>query len=146
MAFLVFAFLTLMAVETYGSLFQFRLMINYLTGKLPILSHSFYGCYCGAGGSGWPKDAIDWCCQVHDCCYGRMSASGCDPYFQPYNFSYINKNLQCVETDTSGCPRRICECDRLASICFQQHDATYNSSNIDPKRKGCGTKSPPCPN
>nr|P0DQP6.1 RecName: Full=Basic phospholipase A2; Short=svPLA2; AltName: Full=Myotoxin I; AltName: Full=Phosphatidylcholine 2-acylhydrolase [Cerrophidion godmani] len=35
-------------------LFQFREMIKEMTGKEPVVSYAFYGCYCGKGGRGKP--------------------------------------------------------------------------------------------
>ncbi|CAO2589699.1 Phospholipase A2 group V [Lemmus lemmus] len=34
-------------------------MIEEVTGKDPIMNYGFYGCYCGLGGKGTPKDGTD---------------------------------------------------------------------------------------
>nr|C0HM79.1 RecName: Full=Basic phospholipase A2; Short=svPLA2 [Agkistrodon piscivorus leucostoma] len=87
------------------NLFQFEKLIK----KSGMLWYSAYGCYCGWGGQGRPKDATDRCCFVHDCCYGKVT--GCNP--------------KCG--GTNPCKKQICECDRAAAICFRDNLKTYDS-------------------
>jgi hypothetical protein len=47
-------------MQAQGSLLNFRKMIHLKTGKIAELSYASYGCYCGLGGKGSPKDATDW--------------------------------------------------------------------------------------
>ncbi|KFW67978.1 Basic phospholipase A2 vurtoxin, partial [Pygoscelis adeliae] len=54
------------------SLWELAKMITKVTGKNALLHYSFYGCYCGLGGKGKPKDATDRCCQLHDTCYNNL--------------------------------------------------------------------------
>ncbi|NXP81079.1 PA2BD phospholipase, partial [Ramphastos sulfuratus] len=61
-----------------GSVVELYKMITKTTGKNALLHYSFYGCYCGLGGTGTPKDATDKCCQVHDQCYNRLLKYQCD--------------------------------------------------------------------
>lgn len=43
-----------------GSLLDLRSMIEKVTGKNALTNYGFYGCYCGWGGRGTPKDGTDW--------------------------------------------------------------------------------------
>lgn len=43
-----------------GSLLDLKSMIEKVTGKPALKYYGFYGCYCGWGGHGTPKDGTDW--------------------------------------------------------------------------------------
>nr|P0DPS4.1 RecName: Full=Basic phospholipase A2 Cc2-PLA2; Short=svPLA2; AltName: Full=Phosphatidylcholine 2-acylhydrolase [Cerastes cerastes] len=112
------------------NLYQFGKMINHMVGKSPIFSYGDYGCYCGWGGKGTPVDATDRCCFVHDCCYGR--ANGCDPKLSTYSYNFQNGNIVCG--NKYGCLRHICECDRVAAICFGENVNTYDKKFLSSSR------------
>ncbi|KAF4801758.1 group 10 secretory phospholipase A2-like protein [Turdus rufiventris] len=64
------------------------------TGRSP-LAYIGYGCYCGLGGRGWPKDKTDWCCHRHDCCYDTAEKEGCNPKVQRYQWACEQNTVQC---------------------------------------------------
>ncbi|XP_059576448.1 phospholipase A2 isoform X2 [Alligator mississippiensis] len=59
------------------------------------LAYIGYGCYCGLGGQGWPKDKTDWCCHKHDCCYDKAEREGCDPKMQRYEWICEGNTVVC---------------------------------------------------
>uniref|UniRef100_A0A8C0LHH5 Phospholipase A2 n=1 Tax=Canis lupus dingo TaxID=286419 RepID=A0A8C0LHH5_CANLU len=62
------------------------------------LSYISYGCYCGLGGYGQPRDTIDWCCHQHDCCYMRAEQAGCRPKMERYPWQCVNQSIVCGES------------------------------------------------
>ncbi|OWK63896.1 Group 10 secretory phospholipase A2 [Lonchura striata] len=66
------------------------------TGRSP-LAYIGYGCYCGLGGRGWPKDKTDWCCHRHDCCYDTAEKEGCNPKVQRYQWVCEQNTVRCVK-------------------------------------------------
>uniref|UniRef100_A0A194ARQ7 Phospholipase A2 1q n=1 Tax=Agkistrodon piscivorus TaxID=8715 RepID=A0A194ARQ7_9SAUR len=129
----------LLGVE--GNLFQFEKLIKKMTGKSGMLWYSAYGCYCGWGGQGRPKDATDRCCFVHDCCYGKVT--GCNPKMDIYTYSVENGNIVCG--GTNPCKKQICECDRAAAICSGDNLKTYDSKTYwKYPKKNCKEESEPC--
>nr|XP_055221533.1 group 10 secretory phospholipase A2-like [Gorilla gorilla gorilla] len=54
-----------------------------------------YGSFCGLGGHGQPRDAIDWCCHGHDCCYTRAEEAGCSPKTERYSWQCVNQSVLC---------------------------------------------------
>nr|CAE47122.1 ammodytin I1(C) variant [Vipera aspis zinnikeri] len=123
-----------------GHLSQFGDMINKKTGIFGIMSYIYYGCYCGWGGKGKPLDATDRCCFVHDCCYGRVN--GCDPKLSTYSYSFENGDIVCG--GDHPCLRAVCECDRVAAICFGENMITYDKQYMLYSLLDCKEESEQC--
>ncbi|MXQ93771.1 hypothetical protein E5288_WYG016929 [Bos mutus] len=70
-------------------------MVRQVTGKIPIFFYSSYGCYCRIGGQGLPRDATDWCCYDHNCCYGYLTPHNCDYLYDHYDYTFFQGNVQC---------------------------------------------------
>uniref|UniRef100_A0A8B9ELT8 Phospholipase A2 n=1 Tax=Anser cygnoides TaxID=8845 RepID=A0A8B9ELT8_ANSCY len=70
--------------------------IRCTTGRSPF-AYLRYGCYCGLGGRGWPKDRVDWCCFNHDCCYGKAERAGCHPKIESYHWECEDNIAVCGE-------------------------------------------------
>ncbi|XP_075135245.1 acidic phospholipase A2 Cc1-PLA2-like [Leptodactylus fuscus] len=135
----------LMAVGTQAGVMQFGMMVYYMTKRFPLTSYVFYGCYCGIGGHGRPLDEIDWCCQIHDCCYGALSSPSCSPFKQFYLFTLTNGTVICDDANLKGCARQCCECDRAAALCFAEQDRYYNEEyQHNPSRENCYGTDPIC--
>ncbi|CAL8294801.1 unnamed protein product [Gadus morhua 'NCC'] len=124
-----------LAVPSYKALWQFRNMILCVQpDSWPVLDYADYGCWCGKGGSGTPVDELDRCCQVHDQCYDdAMQNDACwpildNPYTEMYSYDCDshNKNITCRRKNDL-CEMFICECDRLAAMCFAR--SKYNPEN-----------------
>uniref|UniRef100_P14615 Neutral phospholipase A2 3 n=1 Tax=Bungarus fasciatus TaxID=8613 RepID=PA2N3_BUNFA len=116
------------------NLFQFKNMIQ-CAGTRSWTDYVSYGCYCGKGGSGTPVDQLDRCCKVHDDCYGDAEKiPKCKPYYKTYSYDCSEGKLTC-KADNDECAAFICNCDRVAAICFA--GAPYNDNNfmIDSKTR-----------
>ncbi|XP_021230329.1 basic phospholipase A2 Cdr-13-like [Numida meleagris] len=129
-----------------GNLWQLQQVITKMTGKNAVLRYSFYGCYCGVGGRGQPKDATDRCCQLHDACYDSLQRHHCDAKQQYYRYSWDRAHLTCskwgcwkrgspllqMESESvlpadrdSWCARLSCECDRSLGLCLRRSARSY---------------------
>ncbi|XP_073510265.1 phospholipase A2 [Phyllobates terribilis] len=105
-----------------------------IPNSAPLKEFNNYGCYCGLGGHGTPKDTLDRCCQVHDNCYSQVktypSCGGLvdNPYTKSYDYKCSGTTITCT-SNSDACAQFICNCDRVAANCFAS--APYNSSYKD---------------
>ncbi|NXE13540.1 PA2BB phospholipase, partial [Lophotis ruficrista] len=107
-----------------GTLWDLHRMITKTTGKNALLHYSLYGCYCGWGGKGQPKDATDRCCQVHDTCYANLLRYSCDAKTQGYSYGWHRGSPSCRKG--SWCAQLSCECDRTLALCLKRNVSSYN--------------------
>ncbi|XP_058017504.1 phospholipase A2 nigroviriditoxin basic subunit B-like [Ahaetulla prasina] len=135
--------LTSELTTTHGDLLQLCRMITQLTGKKAIPFYSTYGCYCGLGGRGRPKDATDRCCQWHDCCYGQLEKWGCHPKSTRYSYSYYWGRIQCGR-GANWCQEGICSCDRGLALCLKENVGQYRKKYTFYPNFLCRGPSPSC--
>ncbi|XP_071474792.1 phospholipase A2, membrane associated-like [Marmota flaviventris] len=100
-------------------------MISSVTKKNGATNYGAYGCHCGLGGKGTPKDATDRCCARHDCCYDRLEERGCSTKFLSYRFRYQAGKVIC-EANQDYCRSQLCQCDITAAYCLAENQETYN--------------------
>ncbi|KAM9736392.1 phospholipase A2, membrane associated-like [Dama dama] len=125
-----------------GTLADFRKMIKFTTGKEPLTAYGFYGCHCGAGSRGTPKDATDRCCRAHDCCYENLRKRGCRTISQSYNFIFQWGRIVCGDQDY--CRRQLCQCDKTAADCLDRNRRTYNKNLQYYNNLLCFGRAPKC--
>ncbi|XP_036112473.1 phospholipase A2 group V-like [Molossus molossus] len=107
-----------------GSLLDLKFMIEEVTGKNAISDYAFYGCYCGWGGRGTPKDGTDRCCQLHDYCYERLENRSCGILTQSYKFRVSRGQVTC-ESGTF-CQEQLCACDQRLVYCLRRNLRSYS--------------------
>ncbi|XP_043854057.1 phospholipase A2, membrane associated-like [Dromiciops gliroides] len=128
--------------QVQGSLKQLQEMIEKVTGKNALVSYGFYGCHCGLGGHGIPKDATDRCCAAHDCCYSKLVKNSCHPKMEKYDYNYHNDVITCGSG--SKCQEQICSCDRTLTYCMLENLRTYNPKYQSFPNILCGGSKPQC--
>uniref|UniRef100_A0A8C5WFC8 Phospholipase A2 n=1 Tax=Leptobrachium leishanense TaxID=445787 RepID=A0A8C5WFC8_9ANUR len=141
----ILALLFAAVAMTQCSLLDFGKMIKYVTGKNP-LNYLLYGCYCGLGGFGHPKDKTDWCCHKHDCCYGYVEKTcPLDPKIKSYYYTIVDGNVLCdYQKNFDDCASLTCECDREAAYCFLKNLNTYDPNKKNASFSGCNKPTVPC--
>ncbi|KFO19186.1 calcium-dependent phospholipase A2 [Fukomys damarensis] len=107
-----------------GSLLKLSAMIEDVTGMDALMNYGFYGCYCGWGGQGTPKDPTDWCCWTHDKCYKHLERKGCRTLTQSYSYR-ITQGLVTCEYQPF-CPMQLCSCDKKLVHCLKRNLWSYN--------------------
>ncbi|KAJ3601202.1 hypothetical protein NHX12_032175 [Muraenolepis orangiensis] len=110
------------------------------TGRFP-LAYMMYGCYCGLGGQGWPRDRTDWCCHKHDCCYEDAEAMGCQAKTRQYHWTCEDHTAECDDLKDS-CEKQMCKCDKQVAKCFRK--SPYNQKYSVWPDFLCGSKQPTC--
>uniref|UniRef100_A0A8C3W5V6 Phospholipase A2 n=1 Tax=Catagonus wagneri TaxID=51154 RepID=A0A8C3W5V6_9CETA len=129
-------------LQVQGNLLNFRNMIKLKTGRAPVPSYGFYGCYCGLGSRGAPKDETDWCCARHDCCYKKLKERGCGTMLLSYKFAFRRGQIFCERQEY--CRSALCECDKAAADCFARNQNTYNAKLQYYSNLKCHGTAPKC--
>uniref|UniRef100_A0A8C0K5F1 Phospholipase A2 n=1 Tax=Canis lupus dingo TaxID=286419 RepID=A0A8C0K5F1_CANLU len=118
-----------------GGIMNLNKMIKQVTRKTPIFSYWFYGCHCGPGGRGQPKDATDWCCQTHDCCYEHLKLKG----------QTVSSLLLHPAADKgTWCEQQLCACDKEMVLCLQRNLDSYQRHLRYYWRPHCRGQTPMC--
>ncbi|XP_044308253.1 phospholipase A2 crotoxin basic chain CBa2-like isoform X2 [Varanus komodoensis] len=115
-------------------------MIKKLTGKSAFPHYTMYGCYCGLGGHGQPRDATDSCCFAHDCCYEKLRK--CRTKTDRYRFSITDGVVTCG--GGTWCEQQICACDKAAAACLRGSLSSYNAKYRFYSDKLCAEPSRKC--
>ncbi|XP_006867300.1 PREDICTED: uncharacterized protein LOC102822467 [Chrysochloris asiatica] len=108
---------------------------------LSALAYISYGCHCGLGGRGQPRDPTDWCCHHHDCCYEVVERAGCKPKLDHYSWTCISNRVVCGPTENK-CQELMCKCDQEVAHCLAQ--AEYNLKHLFYPYFLCEQDSPKC--
>uniref|UniRef100_A0A8C8R5Z6 Phospholipase A2 n=1 Tax=Pelusios castaneus TaxID=367368 RepID=A0A8C8R5Z6_9SAUR len=103
------------------------------TGRTP-LAYLDYGCYCGLGGQGWPRDKSPAFNFLPPCNFPIFKASD-EVGFSPTKAHAINKS-------GNKCQKIMCDCDRKAAKCLAK--APYNPRYIFWPDFVCGVNQPKC--
>ncbi|XP_058532210.1 group IID secretory phospholipase A2 [Ochotona princeps] len=131
-------------IPSQGGILNLNKMVKQMTRKIPFFSYWPYGCYCGPGGRGQPKDATDWCCQVHDCCYSNLKTThGCRTLRDHYKYNFSQGTIQCSDKG-STCEQQLCACDKELALCLKRNLDTYQKHLRYYWRPRCHGKTPEC--
>ncbi|KFO19185.1 phospholipase A2, membrane associated [Fukomys damarensis] len=129
--------------QVHGHFTQFADMITLKTKKNALTSYGAYGCHCGFGGKGTPKDATDRCCVKHDCCYIRLVKRGCGTKLLKYQYTKRGSSITC-KAKQSSCQKQLCECDKAAASCFAANLKSYSRKYQLYPNRFCHGKNPRC--
>ncbi|KAM5248683.1 group IID secretory phospholipase A2 [Ctenodactylus gundi] len=129
-------------VPAQGGILNLEKMIWKVTGKMPI-KYWTYGCYCGIGGKGQPKDGTDWCCQKHDCCYAHLRTHKCKTWMDHYKYTFYQGEIQC-SVKGSWCKQQLCACDSAMALCLKDNLSTYQKKLQVYWRPSCKGPTPAC--
>ncbi|KAM6174117.1 group IID secretory phospholipase A2 [Erethizon dorsatum] len=128
---------------TQGGLLNLNKMVWQVTGKIPLFNYWPYGCHCGLGGRGQPKDATDRCCQEHDCCYSLLRIQRCRTQTDHYKYTFSLGDIQCPDKG-SWCKRQLCACDKAVAFCLKNSLDTYQKKLRFYRRPKCKGATPLC--
>ncbi|XP_027697278.1 group IID secretory phospholipase A2 [Vombatus ursinus] len=129
-------------VPGQGSLIQLTQMIKQATGKNPVYSYLNYGCHCRPGGKGQPKDATDWCCKIHDCCYKHLMQQRCHVLVDRYNYNFIDGDIECY--GRTQCEKETCQCDKELALCLRRNLESYQRNYRFLWKTLCQEQNPEC--
>ncbi|KAL1776831.1 group IID secretory phospholipase A2 [Sigmodon hispidus] len=125
-----------------GGLLNLSKMIKHMTGKTAFFNYWPYGCHCGVGGKGEPKDATDWCCQKHDCCYAHLKIDGCK-LTGSYKYNISQGIIHCSDKG-SWCEKQLCACDKKVTLCLKESLGSFNKRLRYYWRSRCKGETPTC--
>ncbi|XP_077383867.1 group 10 secretory phospholipase A2 isoform X2 [Festucalex cinctus] len=131
---------TISSQRSKRGLLELAGIISCSTGRSP-LAYVSYGCYCGLGGQGWPRDRTDWCCHKHDCCYDSAERQGCHTKTDRYDWTCDDKTADCDDL-TDMCEKLLCKCDRDAAKCLR--NSPYKKKYTLWPNWWCGYRNPMC--
>ncbi|EQB78641.1 Group IID secretory phospholipase A2 [Camelus dromedarius] len=130
-------------IPAQSSILNLNKMVKQVTGKIAVFSYWPYGCHCGLGGRGQPKDATDWCCHAHDCCYHHLKYHKCHTHWDHYSYTFSQGNVQC--SDKGGwCEQQLCACDKEVASCLRRNLDTYKKHLRYYWRPRCKGQTPKC--
>ncbi|OCT64048.1 phospholipase A2-like [Xenopus laevis] len=100
-----------------------------------------YGCHCGLGGKGAPKDNTDWCCHSHDCCYEFAEKYGCKTKMGQYSWTCKDKTVKCGDMQ-DWCQKIVCKCDSKFARCLSK--TRFYSKHVLYPNLLCKKRTPSC--
>uniref|UniRef100_A0A4W2II11 Phospholipase A2 n=1 Tax=Bos indicus x Bos taurus TaxID=30522 RepID=A0A4W2II11_BOBOX len=143
---LIMAFALPALLQVRGNLVDFQKKIKYMTGGEPVTTDGFLDCSCVVVAEDPPKDAMDRCCAVNDCCYKKLKNRRCGTTSLKYNFTLCWGLIVCgkKESYSSTQPHQVCECDQIAILCSARNKKTYNKKLQYYSNRQCKGSTPKC--
>uniref|UniRef100_A0A3Q3RAS7 Phospholipase A2 n=1 Tax=Monopterus albus TaxID=43700 RepID=A0A3Q3RAS7_MONAL len=133
--------LPLRSQRTKRGLIELAGAIKCSTGR-SALAYMMYGCYCGLGGQGWPRDRAD--CSVV-CSTNSQDFKGIRTSKQN-KFHNLNEKTTCMffiaDNLKDMCEKLQCKCDRDAAKCLRK--APFIQKYAVWPDLLCGYKQPTC--